>query len=254
MKYVIYLFLVSSAFFMSCSNIKSSEILPKDGTSYLEKIRETYGSNAVFNSKISFNINNDLYYTVARNKHISNYTMTRESKGIKYLTTYDNGFIQYFINDSLQDDRNYKRTFLDVKLDGFIYTSSIPHIFNGTDILIDSLSAVTIRGKKYNVLYVHTKKHPEVVEDKFYLYINPKTNYIEYTAQEYLMTHPELIFKRHFNHRIINGIVFSDYYRFVSKEKNIPLENLYVAFNDVELKEIEGVVYNNIEVQLGTQN
>lgn len=250
---IVYLFLFSFLLLSSCKNKKPLDAFSKDGSSYLEEIRETYGSDVVFNSKISFNINNDLYYTVTRNKHISNYTMTREAKGIKYHTTYDNGFIQYYINDSLQDDRSYKRTFFNVKLDGFIYTSSIPHIFNGTDIIIDSLPSVIIRNKPYNVLYVHTKKVPDVVEDKFYLYINPETNYIEYSAQEYLMTHPEPIFKRYYNHRVIKGIVFADYYRFISKEDDTSLENLYVAFNDVTLEEIKGIVYNDIEVQLNTQ-
>lgn len=257
---MIYLHINKSYFFIfplivlvSCDYQSSQNKISKDGRGYLNEVRETYGSDKVFHSTISFNINKDLFYTVTRDNHISKYTMSREAKGNTYYTTYDNGFIQYYINDSLQDDKTYSKTFFNVKLDGFVYTSSIPHILNGTDILVDSLPSVMIRNTLYNVLYIHTKPIPDIIVDKFYLYINPENKYIEYIAQEYHLTHPKPIFKRYYNHRIINGILFSDYYRFMPVNPETPLDSLYILFNNVQLEEIEGTKYNNIEVRLTEQ-
>lgn len=234
--------------FYSCQSDQSKNI-HKDAQKFFQDVRKTYGGDAIFNSLISFS-SDGLDYKIERKGNISNYFMSKERDDIRYYTTYENGFIQYFINDTLQDDNTYSRKFFDIKLDGFVYTTFIPHVFNGNDILIDRLEKKTIRNVEYEVLYVHTKPVEDVPTDEFYLYIDPSSNYIMYMAQNHTLSNPAPIFKKFHNFREINEIIFADYFTFRSKDENSPLDSLYIQYEYATLRELQPTEFTDINVQL----
>lgn len=226
---------------------------PNNGWNYLIKLQEHYGIKPYYNSNVSYNINGDLDYTVKRYKNLSYYTMQRTANNITYLSTYKNGHIEYYINDTLQDSGSYSRIFMDSKLDAFVFNSGIPSTLNGNNLLVDSLTSTLIRNKNYITLHIHTKPI-EGLEDfsEYYLYVNDQTKNIEYMAINDKLTNPvNLVFRRMYNHRNINGILFSDYYSFVPLDDSIvAINELYKNFNKVNLKELENIEYQNIEVTL----
>lgn len=241
--YILSLFLL----LISC-NTKTPAKNEPNGPTYLQLVQKKYASIPLNDIKISFNTNKDASYTIEKKNNRSFYTMSREYNDTKYFASYDNGLIKYFINDSLQNDKSYNRLFLDVNLDAFIYNTLIPHSFKGNDILVDKLTSVTIRNKEYIPIYVHTKEIVGLKKDEFILYVEPETYVIKYIAQNFYQSNPSPVFKNFYNHRVINGILFADYYTLKPKVADLELEQLYEKFNSVDLEEIGTTLFTDIKV------
>lgn len=247
-KSILLLILFTVITLTSCGK-KETSFTPEEAKEYLEKVRQTYGSENIFNSTISFS-RKDLDYIVERKDHILNSSLRRIFKGVNYFTTYENGHIEYFINDTLQDDKTYKRKFLDVQLDGFVYTTFIPQVFNGNDILVNRLKDVIIDNYTYNTLHVTSKPVEGLETDEFYLYIDPETYYIAFLAQKHELTAPIPVFKKFYNFRNVNEILFADYYSFRSEKNDVPLDSLYIKYNDASLQELSTIKYSKIDVKI----
>lgn len=249
-KYIFTLLFAFIPIIVSCNKGKT---IHKKSTpeNTLKLIQSTYGINNFYNSNATFNIDNELYYTLKRQNNRSYFAISRKTDNKSYKGTYADGHIEYYINDTLQDNATYNRLFLDVKLDAFAHTAGIPSTLNTNDLIIKEYSPVDIRKRTYNVLYITTKAIPDIPVDEYYLYYDPDTYLIHYIALNHKLTNPyRSVFRKLVNHREINSIIFADYYSFVAKDDNTPLEILYKEFNAVNLDQVGTVIYQDIEVQL----
>lgn len=246
---LIFLF-ASIQMFLSCKQPKR-QIVPTNPLKKLHKLQTKYGIDNFYNSFTTFNINQELTYSVERRNNISNYIIHRETNNKSYKGTYENGHIEYFVNDTLQDDSSYNRLFLDVKLDAFIHTIGIPSTLNTNDLIIKEKNPVIIRNKLYDVLYITTKQDKKIAKDEYYIYYDTNSYLIRYIALNHSLTNPyRPVFRKMINHREINSVIFSDFYSFVPKSDNTPIENLYTEFNNVNLKQVETIIFQNIKVTL----
>ncbi|WP_299147950.1 DUF6503 family protein [uncultured Dokdonia sp.] len=249
MKNLIYSFSIGFLLIgiISCES-KTSSPQKRSPQNILNSLQNNYGSSVLQQREITFDVN-DVNYKIELNNQDTHYTMSRTSRDVDYKTTYKNGFIEYFINDSLQDESTYNRKFFDSKLDGFIFNTFAPHLLTGNRYNVENLPDTVINDSVYLTLRVKSKKVPDVPTDEYYFYIDKKTNLVMYSAQYHKLSYDLPTFRRYTNHKKIKGILFADYYLFQADNGTLPIDKLHTGFSNLTLKPIEQVTYKNIEVK-----
>ena len=233
--------------FISCKNENKTPDVNTNPLELFDKLLDNYGGSKFWTSTSTFNYG-DIYYTALRNNNILESSMSINGDGKNYLATYKNGYSQYFIDSIPQDNNNYKRIFIDSKLDAFIYIMSIPHSLSGTDVMFNSKERVLIKDKKYDVLHAKYKVDPNNNGDEFYLYVNTEELKIEYIAFHYKLSGGNNKFRQYKNFRKEDGIIFADYDDYIALSRDIPLSELYKSFNEKKLKLKDSITLTNIEV------
>lgn len=218
------------------------------GPEILKESIRAAGGPSFFNSSIQFNVG-DLFYDLYRKEHISKFTVDRETANFKTRATYDNGYVEYFVDGVKQESGTYSQRILDAKFDGFIYTFSLPHVLDQNAVIVERLEDVTIRKKNYYVLHISYTQVEGGHDDQFYLYIDPDTFFIEFYALRYYLSGGENLFRRNINGRMINGLRFNDYYSFAPKNDSIPLEALHKYYEAADLREVEKIELTNVTVE-----
>lgn len=221
----------------------------KNAKEILSETIHAHGDSIFHHSLTSYKID-DLEYEIFRNGNISNFRLTRKRDTATYVTTYKNGYLQYFIDDEEQAEGTYAKRVLNFRLEGFIYTSSLPFVLDQNAVILSRLDDVTIRKKNYLVLHATFTKIEDQPENEFYLYIDPETHLVAFSAENYEYSGQVDIFKRYFNTRTIKGIVFSDYYSFKAPKEDIPIFELYKLYDIAVLKDYQTIQYQNISVEL----
>lgn len=190
----------------------------------------------------------DLDYYMERKGHIANFTVERKSDSITYKATYENGYTNYYINDSIQQETPLTRRFINSNLEGFLYFVSFPHVLKQNAVILNRNADIEINKKSHYVLHVSFTKVEGEPDNEFYLYIDKETYLINYTAEKYANTGNLPMFKRYYNSRMIEGIRFADYYSFRSNEEGAALENLVEQFKSYNLKDLRNIEFTDIEV------
>lgn len=220
----------------------------KAGEKLLLKAIQHSGEDVFNNSKIKFQIK-DLDYTIYRHNNVVDYTLLRAHKGINYKGTYNNGLLQYFINDTLQPTSAHSKRFLESRLEGFINQFSVPHLFNHNSVHINKEDNVIIDGIDYYTLNItFTRLNETDPEDGFVIYINPETYYVDYYVEKQSITGEVVRFRKAINTRVINGLKISDFIVYSSKDREIPLTNVYKQYLEEKLVAYDTTRYNNITV------
>ncbi len=244
-KIKLYLLIAILLCFISClekqNNISTEELF--------SKILTQYGNDHFKNSKIHFWVD-DLEYEMNRDGNIIFNSVTRQVDTINYKATYKNGFIEYYINNQKLEDDQYLRKVLDLKLDAFLFLTSIPHTLTTNDVTLTKLEDTKIRKEIYYTLHAKILQEAPDKYDEFYLYINKQTFQIEYQAEKHALSGGRPTFKRYYNYRTIDGIGFSDYYSFGILRDTFNLEKMHVLYEYANLKEIDNTVLDSINVTL----
>lgn len=242
-SYLLLLVLLYSV--LSCSD-KKKDITTEE---LFSKVLIQYGNDYFKNSKIHFWVN-DLEYEMNHNDNIIFNSVTRVVDTIHYKATYTNGFIEYYINNQKLEDDQYLRKVLDLKLDAFLFLTSIPHTLTTNDVTLTKLEDTNIRKEIYYTLYAKILQEAPDIYDEFYLYINKETFQIEYQAEKHTLSGARPVFKRYYNHRTIDGINFSDYYTFGILRDTFSLDKMHILYEYANLKEIDNTVLDSINVTL----
>ncbi|NND88766.1 MAG: hypothetical protein HKM28_05925 [Flavobacteriaceae bacterium] len=237
--------LLSLMFFAACSTEPQIS-----ADTILEKSIEAAGGEDFFHSTISFSIE-DYEYVLKRDGYLTDFSLTREIDTTIYFSTYKGGLMHYYVNGVEEPESMQSRKFLDARLDGFTFLSSMPHVFNENGTIVERLENVTIQQKEYYTLRI-TYKHQEGMEDRniFYLYIDPDTFYIDYVAFKLDVYQNFQNFRRNYNRRKIEGILFSDFYSFYPHDQSMPLDSLYHYYNKRDVREGPATEYKNISVEI----
>lgn len=229
----------------SCNNEQSLS-----GEDLLNRAIEVSGGDSFFHSTISFDAQG-MRYTMERDGNIANFTSERQVDTTYYKATYRNGYQQYFVNGVEQEESFSSRKFISSRLEGFLYLTSIPHVFNQTAVIVNRKEDVVIRNKTYQVLHITFTKLPEDDPgNEFYLYIDPVSGYVEFRAEKLDLDGETNLLKKAYNPRIIEGIRFVDYKVFTTRDTTMLLSDYYKAYDIPNLIPIGDIEYTNIEVEL----
>jgi hypothetical protein len=101
--------------------------------------------------------------------------------------------------------------------------------------------------KTYDVIGVTFKKEGggDDYDDVFHYWINTTTNKIDYLAYKYHVNGGGVRFRRAYNVRNIDGIIFQDYVNYKAK-KDVVLRDLPTLFEDGKLKELSKIKTEHI--------
>ena len=229
----------------SCTQTQNKDLT---ATALLFKTMEAHGAEAFYDSQIEFYHDISKYTVNYSREGRTNNSIERQVNNIDYKATYNNGLMQYYINDSLQPSTSYNNKILNTRLDAFLYTFSIPHVFNTNDVNASLLADATINKKTYHSLNIKFKEIEGVYDDHFILYIDPGTYLIKYMAIDHLITGEVKQFRRYVNFRTIQDIVFADYYIFTPSENSVELHQLFERFNSRDISEKGQVILDSIRI------
>ncbi len=229
----------------SCSNSKK-EITEKQ---LFENVLLKYGTTQFKNSKINFTVS-DLEYEMIHDSILTFNTVIRNVDTTNYRATYKNGLIEYYVNNKKLENDQYLRKVLDLKLDAFLFLTSIPHTLTTNDVSFQKMEDIKIRKKTYYTLYAKILQEAPSTYDEFYLYIDKEQFTIAYQAEKHALSGGHPIFKKYYNHRNIKGIGFSDYYTFALSKDTTNLDKMYTLYQAANLREIEDIKLKNIKVEV----
>ncbi|MDC7995983.1 DUF6503 family protein [Altibacter sp. HG106] len=232
---------------LSCEEQHSDPF--QEGDAILASLMEVYGAPQISKSHIEFTVE-DLYYTLERNNHLTEFTLRRTVDSIDYVATYKNGYQEYFVNGEKQTDGSYSRFQLTQYLDAFTFIQGIPHVFNGNAIIAKRENNVTILDTEYHTLHISYKPFEGSPGDTFYLYIEPETNFIRYMAEKYQLNGEDLRFLKFVDHRTVNKVLFADYFIMSPLDQTLDVSSLYEAYNNRNIKEERKIVLSDISVTL----
>lgn len=218
----------------------------------LDKSIEASGGEDFFHSTITFSID-DLDYELKRDGLLTDFSLTKVADTVTYFSTYKGGLMTYYENDVEIPESMQSRKFLDARLDGFTFLTSIPHVFKENAVILERQDDVMIQQKPYHSLKI-TYKHQQDIEEKntFFLYINPSSYIVEFIAFKFDLYQHFPNFQRLYNHRKINGILFSDYFSFYPTDQEVPLEQLYQLYNQREVREGTNIKYTDVTVEINS--
>ncbi|PQB04951.1 DUF6503 family protein [Aureitalea marina] len=237
------LFILISSLLIACGQEHKNEISAQQ---IIERSIESYGGEAFFNSVVSFEVD-DLKYNLIRKDHITDFTVSRLKDSMDLVGRYQNGLLEYYVDGELQELGTYNLRILRGKLDGFTYMNSIPHILIQNAITLTRMADVTIRNKPQLVVEAKWLKIEDQDQDILYLYLDPETYRINYTAEQLEVTGGYPQFKRYFNFQEVNGLLFADYYSFARKD-SVELDKMYQRFELADLRELDQINLKDIEV------
>lgn len=247
-KNTISLFILSFIFISSCRNEKNTPA--ESGFTIISQLIKKQDQNAIYNnSTIKFTVD-DLMYSLKRKNYEYNYELERIVDTSTYRMESKNGNIhKYYINGAEQKNNVYTKNFVQSKLNGFIFLYSVPFSINTNDVLPIICEDVLIQDQKYRCLNI-TFKTPEDIQNsnQILLYINKKTNQIDYVAEKFEETGNRLLFRKLYNKRYINGLLFYDYYVFEDPTKSLKIDELYIGYEEYNLKDIYNIQLKDISV------
>lgn len=220
------------------------------GQDILDRAIEVSGGEQFFHSTISFDASG-MHYTMERDGHLSNFTAERQVDTTYYKATYRNGYQQYFVNGVEQEESFSSRKFISSRIDGFLYLMSIPHVFDQTAVIVERMEDVLIRRKTYQVIHITFTKLPEDDPgNEFYLYIDPETGFVEFSAEKFDLDGETNLLRKAFNPRTINGIRIVDYKMFTTSDTSMQLADYYKAYDIPNLTPLPDLTFTNVEVEL----
>jgi len=244
MKLLAYLILFGGLL-TSCKTDVEPEL---NGIQLLDKSIEASGGSIFNDSNVSFQIKHRKYQAY-RNKHIARFSIeTKNLNNEIHKATYANGFPEYFINnEKIPTNPNIQR-YVNLRLEAVMYLSGIPHVFKQNGVITTRQEDVVIDEQDYFVLNITFPEGEGLPDDEFYLYINPETFYVDFYAEKYKLNGNEPTFVRLYNHRIVNSLLFADYYTFSPKEDSTLLSEIHTFYSKKDINERKHVQYTNIEV------
>ena len=215
----------------------------------LDRTIEHYGGEDFFHTAISFEVG-DLQYELKRDGHLTDFSVSRNVDSTLLIGRYRNGYQEYFVNGEKQEEGTYSLRILNAKLDGFTYTFSFPYVLRQNAILLERKEDQVIRGTSYLVVHASSRPIEGEPQDEVYLYIEPESYEIHYTAEQLTATGGNPIFKRYHNLRRVDSFLFADYYSFARPDTLTALKDMHKGFQNATLRSLQQVELENISVKL----
>lgn len=230
--------------FCNCKTDNSKNSNELTARQIFNKVSQTHGKETFFNSNINFEITN-ARYEVSTPMGRYNFKMTRVVDEKINVISYDGGFLQHTINSEIQDLNTASYSVVERSIFGFPFSYFIPFTLDNTDVHLTLLPETTIQlNPYYAVKTSFLTKDDNPKKDEIILYIDKKDFTIVYLALDFGLISSKKMFKRCYNIRSIDGVLFYDYALFVD-DPEATLEELYLKFNNSTLEHVATIEVNN---------
>lgn len=221
-----------------------------DPQKIIDKAIAAAGGDKYLNSTIEFDFR-DRHYIAKRQGGIFSYErITRDSvKTIHDFLTND-GFRRE-INGTAVDVADSMKTRYSASVNSVVYFALLPYALNDASVQKKFLGTTNIENKEQYVVEITfgQKGGGEDHEDVFIYWINKKNYAIDYMAYSYAENDGTgYRFRKAYNPRKINGLLFLDYINFKPKGE-IKITDFEELFNKGELEELSKIELLNIQVR-----
>jgi hypothetical protein len=238
------LVLLVAVTFISCNTSLN------DPQKIIDKAIAAAGGEKYLNSTIEFDFR-DRHYRAQRNEGIFSYERIFKDGDSEVHDFVTNHGFERKINGQLAGVADTLKTKYTSSVNSVIYFALLPYALNDAAVIKNSLGETTIGEKEYYKVKITFQPQGggEDFEDTFIYWIDKKDFTIGYMAYSYEETDGiGLRFRKAFNPRIVNGILFLDYINLKPKTETL-ITDLEELFKKGELEELSKIELINIQVQ-----
>lgn len=239
-----FLVLLVAITFVSCNTSLN------DPQKIIDKAIAAAGGDKYLNSTIEFDFR-DRHYRAERNGGTFSYErIFKDGNSVVHDFVANSGF-QREINDQLAEVADTMKTKYISSVNSVIYFALLPYGLNDAAVQKKLLGETSIESIEYYIIEVTFAREGggEDHEDVFIYWINKKEFTIGYMAYSYEESDGVgLRFRKAYNPRFVNGILFLDYINLRPKTET-PITDLEELFKKGELEELSKIELINIQVE-----
>jgi hypothetical protein len=222
----------------------------KDPQKIIDKAIATAGGNKYLNSTVEFDFRERHYRRILKDGIYSYERIFNIGDSVVHDFVTNKGF-ERKINDQLAEVADTMKVKYTSSVNSVIYFALLPYALNDPAVVKNFLGEATIDQKEYYKVKITFQQQGggEDFDDVFIYWIDKKDFTIGYIAYSYAEEDGiGLRFRKAYNPRIINEILFFDYINLKPKNKTevTSLEELY---KKGELEELSKIELLNIEVK-----
>lgn len=240
MRYLIGLFVV---LLISCSS-------PTDPQNIVDKAIKAAGGKKFLNTTISFDFRGRHYITTRNGGTFSHERVFRDSINTIHDFLTNKGFYREIngVKASIPDSMAAKYT---RSVNSTIYFALLPYGLNDPAVRKKYLGKTTFESQPYFTIEVTFKKEGggEDFNDVFLYWIHEKNFTMDYMAYLYYTDGGGLRFRKAYNPRKVNGILFQDFINYQPKDDSVSIAQIENAYKQNLLEELSRIEVTNIQVK-----
>jgi hypothetical protein len=243
MNRILYALLISISLF-SCTTTLT------DPQKIVDKAIEAAGGEKYLTSIIEFDFRGRHYIAQRDGGKFSYERIFKDSTGTTHDYVTNDGFKRE-INNVVADVADAMKVRYTSSVNSVIYFALLPYALNDAAVIKEFLGETTIDQREYYKVKITFQQQGggEDFEDEFIYWIDKKDFTIGYMAYSYEESDGVgLRFRKAYNPRRVNGILFLDYINFKPK-REVPITTLEELYKNGELEELSKIDLLNIEVQ-----
>lgn len=252
MKPLHYLFLTLSILFVyGCQPKKekkntSTDFLTK-GATIINKAIQKHGGNLYNNAFYSFDFRGKTY-TFKHQKDTYTYSVSTTKNNLKIVDVLENGTFTRTINHQPKNLSNKDRNKYSNALNSVLYFTLLPYKLNDTAVIKEYMGETIVFDQTFNMVKVTFKQEGggEDYDDIFYYWIHKEHNTVDFLAYKYHVNGGGIRFRRAYNTRNIDGILFQDYINYKAPFST-PMKDLTYLLQENKLVEVSKIEVSNIK-------
>ena len=173
-----------------------------------------------------------------------------DSLGTVHDVLTNEGFTRTINNQPFEVSDEYARRYAN-SVNGVIYFALLPYRLNDPAVIKTYVGETSVEGEPYHKIQVtfREEKGGEDHEDVFVYWIHQDTFRMDYLAYEYERDGGGSRFRKAYNQREVEGILFADYVNYEGPYPTDTLANFDALYEQGKLKELSHIELENIEVR-----
>ncbi len=230
--------------------LTSCHFFQTDPQKIIDKAIESAGGDKYLHSTIEFDFR-DRHYVAQREGGKFSYERIFNEKNKTIHDFVSNDGFKREINDTIADVAETMKVRYTSSINSVIYFALLPYALNDAAVIKEFLGETMIDEKKYNKVKITFQQEGggEDFEDVFIYWIDKNDFTIGYMAYSYEESDGVgLRFRKAYNPRKVNGILFLDYINYKPKSK-VPITELEELYLSGELEELSKIELLEIQVK-----
>ncbi|MEO9533525.1 MAG: DUF6503 family protein [Crocinitomicaceae bacterium] len=190
----------------------------------------------------------DKVYTFKNNGSDYRYTSEHQTDQGWQKDTYENGKFERSQGDKILNLSTEAMGMYGETLNSVIYFATLPHKLSDPSVQSEYAGTRTIKGVEYEVVKVTFKQEGggQDFQDEYCYWINSQTHIMDYFAYNYQVNDGGVRFRKAFNSRKVEGVLFQDYVNYAA-EVGTPLQELPILFEKDSLEEVSRIELVDIQ-------
>lgn len=235
-------------FFFALKGVAQSEM---SAQLIINKTIEKYGGTAYKNALIEFDFRDRHYKVFRKNGNFSYERFYSDSSG-NIQEGFDSKSVFKKINEQTVDLTAKKSNSIKESINSVIYFFTLPYSLNDRAVIKKYLGESNIKNKPYYLIEVSFKQEGggSDFEDRYVFWINKNNYFMDYFAYYFHVDGGGSRFRRVYNVRRVEGIVFGDQENFTSDKIIKNIEDYKQLFENGDLKKLSDINIENVKVNI----